>query len=159
MLAALIVHGQQPITQASRRQAALAIEQEGSTEDAEAAWRAIASSDPKNAEAYAHLGLLEARQEHYKEAIPNYRKAFAINPQFPNLRINLGLSYFKAGNLKEAIQTYEVLLRELPASSAQRPRIVTLIGLAHYGLGDYASAVPFLAEAVADDPEGKTNLY
>jgi tetratricopeptide (TPR) repeat protein len=32
---------------------------------------------------YAHMGLLEARQERYKEAVPFYRKALALNPHFP----------------------------------------------------------------------------
>jgi tetratricopeptide (TPR) repeat protein len=153
LAAVLIAQGQQPSTEAGRRQAALAFEQEGRSGEAETEWKAIATADPKNAEAYAHLGLLEARQEHYREAISNYCKALAINPQFPNLRINLGLSYFKAGELKDTIRTYEPLLKELPGSSPQRPRIVTLVGLAQYGLGNYAAAVPYLNEAVADDPQ------
>ena len=138
---------------AKQKQAALALEQEGRIAEAEAAWKAVASGDPKSAEAYAHLGLLEARQELYKDAISNYHKALAINPDFPNLRLNLGLSYFKAGELKETVQTYEPLLKEMPLSSPQRPRVVTLIGLAHYGMGNYAGAVPYLKEAVTYDPQ------
>lgn len=138
-----------------QRQSAIAFEQAGQIDEAEKAWQTIAAQDPKSAEAYAHLGLLEARQEHYKEAIQSYRKALAINPQFPNLRVNLGLSYFKAGELKETIQTYEPMLKEMPQASPQRMRIVTLTGLAQYGLGNYAAAVPYLKEAVADEP---TNL-
>ena len=63
-------------------------------------WRSLLSSQPNDAEAYAHLGLLEARQEHYKEAIVLYRKALSLNPKMPGLRLNLGLSYFKAGDLR-----------------------------------------------------------
>ena len=35
----------------------------------------LLKAHPADAEAYAHLGFLEARQEHYKEAVPLYRKA------------------------------------------------------------------------------------
>jgi tetratricopeptide (TPR) repeat protein len=109
-------------------------------------------SHPANAEAYAHLGLLEARQEHYAEAVPLYRKALALNPAMPGLRLDLGLSLFKSGALKEAIQTFTPLLKNEPGSSSEKVRLTTLIGLAHYGLGEYAAAIPFLKEATARDP-------
>ena len=153
LFAALAAQSQQIPARANQRQAAIGFEEEGRVTDAEAAWKAVAAANPRNAEAFAHLGVLEARQEHYKDAIADYRKALAIDPQFPNLRINLGLSYFKAGDLKEAIQTYEPMLREIPPSSPLRPRLVAITGLAYYGLGNYSGAVPFLKEAVAADPQ------
>jgi tetratricopeptide (TPR) repeat protein len=133
-------------------QAAFALEQQGNTAEAEAAWRGILKAHPTNAEAYAHLGLLEARQEHYAEAVPLYRKALALDPAMPGVRLNLGLSLFKSGDLKEAIQTFTPLLKNEPGSSSEMVRLTTLIGLAHYGLGEYAEAVPFLKKAVAYDP-------
>ena len=48
-----------------QRQAALALEQQGKNVEAEAAWRVFLKAHPTNPEPYAHLGLLEARQEHY----------------------------------------------------------------------------------------------
>ena len=36
------------------------------------------------------------------------------------------------------------LLKSEPASSPQAVRLTTLIGLAHYGSGEYAVAVPYL---------------
>jgi tetratricopeptide (TPR) repeat protein len=44
----------------------------------------------------------------------------------------------------------------MPGSSPEALRVVTLIGLAHYGLGDYATAVPYLKQAAAGDPENLT---
>ena len=145
--------GQQAPHRESQRQSALALEQEGKVAEAEAAWRALLSSLPNDSEAYAHLGLLEARQEHYKEAIVLYRKALSLNPKIPGLRLNLGLSLFKAGELQSAIQTFEPLLKSEPKASPESLRLVTLIGLAHYGLGDYAASVPYLKDAAAGDPK------
>jgi tetratricopeptide (TPR) repeat protein len=153
LLMTAVSMGQQAPSAATRRQTALSLEQQGRVEEAESAWRSLLALEPKSAEAYAHLGLLEAHQEHFKEAIADYRKALAINPQNQNVRINLGLSLFKAGEPKEMIQLFEPMLKEMPAAAQQRPRLVALVGLAHYGLGNYAAAVPYLREAVTYDAQ------
>ena len=118
-----------------QRQAAFALEQQGNNPEAETAWRAVLQGHPADAEAYAHLGFLEARQERYTEAVPLYRKALALNPAMPGLRLNLGLSLFKSGALKEAIQAFTPLLKSQSPSSPEAQRLTALIGLAHYGLG------------------------
>ncbi len=145
--------GQPAPSRESKRQSALALEQQGDAAGAVAAWRSLLASQPSSAEAYAHLGLLEARQEHYKQAIALYRKGLSLNPSFPNLRINLGLSLFKSGDLRGAIEAFQLVLNTQPKSSPQALRLVTLIGMAHYGLGNYAAAIPYLKQAAAGDPE------
>ncbi len=137
----------------SQRQTAIAFEQQGKNAEAEVAWRAFLASQSSNPEAYAHLGFLEARQQRYVEAIPLYRKALALNPAMPGLRLNLGLAFFKAGELKQAIQIFEPLRKSEPPSSAEAQRLTTLIGLAYYGLQQYPAAVPYLKEAIASDPQ------
>jgi len=136
-----------------QRKTAFALEQQGKNAEAETAWRAVLQGHPANAEAYAHLGFLEARQERYTEAVPLYRKALTLNPAMPGLRLNLGLSLFKSGAPKQAIQTFLPLLKSAPPSSPEALRLTTLIGLAHYGLGEYATAVPYLKQATAADPQ------
>jgi Tfp pilus assembly protein PilF len=137
----------------NQRQTAIALEQQGNNAEAETAWRAFLKGHPANAEAYAHVAFLEDRQERYTEAVPLYRKALALNPAMPGLRLNFGLSLFKSGALKEAIQTFTPLLKSQPPSSPEALRLTTLIGLAHYGLGEYAAAVPFLKQATAADAQ------
>lgn len=127
------------------------LEQEGKFAEAEAVWKSILSREPNNYQVYAHIGLLEARQEHYKEAIGYYRKALRLNPNMPTVKLDLGLSLFKAGDLRGAIQTFEPLVKAESKGSPERLRLVTLIGLANYGLGQYAAAVPYLKEAAASD--------
>ncbi len=137
----------------NQRKAAYELEQQGKTTEAEAIWRSLAKANPTDAEAYANLGLLEARQQHYKEAVPLYRKALALNPSMPGLRLNLGLSLFKSGALKDAIATFTPLLKSAPPSSPEALRLKTLIGMAHYGLGEYGAAVSYLREVTASDPQ------
>ena len=131
---------------------AAALEQQGKYAEAESAWREVLKAHPSSADAYAHLGLLEARQEHYKEAIPLYRKALELKPAMPGLRLNLGLALFKGGDLRGAIHEFTVLKAKAP-DSPEVQRLNILIGMAHYGLGEYGQAVPFLKTAASVDTQ------
>jgi len=136
-----------------QRQAALALEQRGDNVEAEAAWRTYLKAHPSSSEAYAHLGLLEARQERYTDAVPLYRKALALDPRVPGLHFNLGLALFKAGESKEALQEFNPLLKSAPPSSPERQRLVILVGMSYYGAEEYAQAVPYIKEATGSDPQ------
>ena len=142
----------QSATLQQERVNAIALEQLGRFDEATAAWRDVLKTRPTDAEAYAHLGLLAAHQENYKEAISLYRKALAINPAMPGVRLNLGLSLFKGGEMKEAIQTFNSLLKSEPPRSQESLRLTALIGMAHFGLGEHAEAVPYLKKAAKSDP-------
>jgi tetratricopeptide (TPR) repeat protein len=90
----------------STRLRALALEQQGLNAEAEQLWSGIAKADPRDAEALAHLGLLEVRQEHYEIAIDYYRRALAINSDLPGLQMNLGLALFKVAQFPDAIKSF-----------------------------------------------------
>jgi len=135
------------------RQTALALEQQGKNADAEEAWRAYMKAHPGNPEPYAHLGLLEARQERFTQAVAYYRKALAIKPDVPGLRLNLALALFKGGDLKAAIPEFAALLKTAPPDSPEAQKLTILIGMSHYGLAEYAAAAPFLKQAADRDPQ------
>lgn len=137
------------LAQSDPGQAAFSLEREGKTVEAEAAWKKISLHHPSSSEPLAHLGLLEARQEHYSQAIAYYRKAMALNPAMPGLQLNLGLAYFKAGDYKQAIVELDPLLKTQPDDQ----RLIILIGMSHYGLGQFAAAAPYLKQGVDRDPQ------
>jgi len=147
------VFSQSAAKQPDLRQSALAFEQDGKLAESEEAWRAYLKTHPSNAEPYAHLGLLEARQERYKEAVPLYRKALVLNPAMPDLRLNLGLALFKAGDLKGAIPEFTILLKHATPNSPEAMRYTILLGMAHYGLGQFVEAAPYLRTAADADPQ------
>lgn len=126
---------------------ALLLEQQGKYAQAEQIWGAMLRAQPRNAEALAHIGLDEARQDHYDRAIPNYRKALVLDPAIPGLRLNLGLAYFKSSHFKEAAQQFAIELGKHPGDL----RLNTLLGMAYYGAAQYADAVPYLRTAAAAD--------
>ena len=140
--------------QSDPRQTAISLEQQGRNSEAKAAWETLSKAYPSNPEPFAHLGLLEARQEHYDAAIPFYRRAFALDPAMPGLRLNLGLALFKAGHYKEALQSFEPLIKAQPGDQ----RLTVLIGMSHYGLGEYAAAAPYLKHAAVRDSQNLTLL-
>jgi tetratricopeptide (TPR) repeat protein len=143
--------GQSVATGEEQRKNALTLERQGSNSEAEAAWRLYLKDHPSSPEPFAHLGLLEARQEHYQEAISNYRKALAMDPSVPGLRLDLGLALFKSGDLKLALAEFKPLLAKQPVGTPENQRLSILIGMAHYGLAEYAEAVPYLKQVAAHD--------
>lgn len=135
------------------RQSALALEQQGNLAESEQAWRAWLKTHPADAEPYAHLGLIEARQQHYKESIPLYRKALTLKPGMPGLRLNLALALFKSDDLKASIPEFNILLKSAPPHSPDAMRCTILLGMAHYGLGQFAQAAPYLKTSADADPQ------
>jgi tetratricopeptide (TPR) repeat protein len=140
-------------SQTAAEQAAASLEQQGKTTEAEEAWKSVSNAQPANPLPLAHLGLLEARQEHYTQAIAYYRKAIALSPNLPGLHLNLGLAYFKNGEYKRAIEIFTPLLKAQSADSPEMYRLTVLVGMSHYGLGEFAAAVPFLKQASSSDPQ------
>jgi tetratricopeptide (TPR) repeat protein len=137
---------------AGLRANAIALEQRGENAEAEQAWRTIAETDPRNAEALAHLGLLEARQERLENAIEFYRRAIALNPELPGLQMNLGLALFKGAQFPDAMRVFSAEIEKHPTDQ----RLTILLGMAHYGMKDYFVAIPYLRRAANHDPQNLT---
>lgn len=140
-------------TYAEQRNAAIVLQQRGQLAEAEAAWQSILKAHPGDADACANLGVIESQQERYPEAVRFYRRAAAINPSMPGLRMNLGLALFKSGEMKDAAGVFERLYRDEAPDSPEAQRLRLLIGMADYGANQYAAAVPWLRDAMARDPQ------
>lgn len=121
--------------------------------ESETALLAFSKAHPTNPEPLARLGLLEARQGNYPQAISYYRKALALQPSMPGLRLNLGLAFFKDGQYKPALEIFTPMLKSQPSSSPEVQRLSILIGMSHYGLAEYQAAVPYLKQASESDAQ------
>jgi tetratricopeptide (TPR) repeat protein len=156
LLTMLIIagYGSCALSQSDPRQLAISLELQGKNQEAESEWQAISKQQPSNPEPYAHLGLLEARQQRYPAAIRYYRKALALDPSMPGLQLNLGLSLFKNGDFRQAIEMFEPFLKAKPDDQ----RLNILVGMSHYGLAEYAAASAYLKRAAQSDPQNLTLL-
>ena len=128
---------------------AMALEQQGQNTEAEQIWEGIAKGDPGDGEAFAHLGLIEARQEHYEAAIGYYRQAMTINSGIPGVQMNLGLALFKVAQFPAAIESFSAEIKKHPRDL----RLTILLGMAHYGMKDYLVAIPYLQRAAEQDSQ------
>lgn len=142
-------------------QRALTLEQQGKYPAAAKAWENVIQLQPRNARAYAQLGLIEARLEQYPQAIAHYRKAEALaqaqNQPIPQLNLNLGLALFKSGDFQEAAKTFEAELSKHP-NAANKQKLTELAAMAHYGAHEYSAAIPYLKDAESGDPRNLTLL-
>jgi len=129
------------------------LDQHENATESEAALIALSKAQPTNPEPFARLGLLEARRGNYPQAITFYRKAMALNPTMPGLALNLGLALFKDGQYKPAIQIFTPMLKAQPPSSPEKQRLTILLGMSHYGLGEFQAAVPYLQQAADVDAQ------
>src|ERR1700687_3231336 len=99
---------------------ALGLEREGDLPEAVAAWRPVVQSTPRDAAAWASLGVLLSRVQNYSEAGAAYRKALALNPNLPGVRLNLGLAEFKSSNSAPAIEPLRAALAADPKNMQAR---------------------------------------
>jgi tetratricopeptide (TPR) repeat protein len=112
------------------------LEHSGKLAEAAQVWRNVVKGNPKDAAAWASLGVDLSRLQHYQEAAEAYRKALALSPKLPGIQLNLGLAEFKSNNLPAAIPPLRAALATDPKSTQAR----TLLGLSCYGTGRFSEA-------------------
>lgn len=151
LFVAASISAQSTMTAQQQRQNALLLESQGRNAEARDAWSALLKSHTQDPEAMAHLGLLLARDQQYKEALSYYKRALAINPHFPGLRLNYALALFKGNQMAQAAAQFEILLKAAAPKSPEAERYTILLGMAYYGQGEYGKAAPHLQRAVDQD--------
>ncbi len=75
--------------------------------------------DPSFAAAYLQLGILQAEQKQYPEAISSYQKAIAADPRLPDAHYRLAQSCMRTGDQAKA-RTEMQLYNQLAAEKAQQ---------------------------------------
>ncbi len=110
----------------------------------------------KIANLHAELGVLYLAFGQFEDAIDEYRKALAIAPGYPDVRLRLAVSLREAGRIPEALAEVEKVL-------AARPNDVPALvqqGILHYLSGKRGEARRSWEEALYRDPLNKlVQLY
>ena len=128
---------------------AIALEREGKLAEAADAWRRVTERNPKDARAWASLGVVLSKQQQYAQAALAYKKALSLNPKLPGIALNLGLAEFKQGKFDAAIPPLRAALSADSSSFQAR----SLLGMSEYGAGKFKEASKDLELAVNGDPE------
>ena len=144
LLLALAALGQTP-------QGAQALEAKGDWTAAETVWTTLVHQHPDDYRYWTSLGACRAHQNKFTQAIAAYKKALSLNRNAAETQFNLGIAYFKSGNLEKAIGPLQTAAPHLPGNR----QIDVVLGMALYGLGRYKDAAPYLEAAQANDPQNK----
>src|SRR5262249_612633 len=91
---------------------AVEAQQAGKFEQAIHNYRLLLAKYPQIAEIRSNLGAALAGEGKYTEAIAEYQRALQLKPD-PQVRVNLGLAYYKAGQTTSAVNTLEKAPRNL----------------------------------------------
>ncbi len=129
---------------------AIALQEKSDWTGAEAVWRALVKAAPKDYRYWTSLGVCLAHQNRFGEAIEEYKKALAISPRDGQTNFNLGLAYFKLGDLQHAITPLKTAQTAMPQAQEQ---LSVLLGMSYYGTGKHKDAIPYLEAAGKDKPD------
>ncbi len=98
---------------------------------------------PNNWRAYARLGSIQAKLNHYAEATEAYKKAIEIHQDEPDLHNALGESYGKAGQLDKALACFQRAI----AMDSNFLKAYTNTGVTYGKVGKYTEAIAALRQA------------
>jgi tetratricopeptide (TPR) repeat protein len=111
--------------------------------------KALPATSPEHINALANTGMALSRTRKYDAAAECYRKVLAIDPNIPQIQLNLGLAEFKAGAFSDAIAPLKAAVALDPKDFQAR----TMLGMACFGARMYRDAATNLEMAVAEQPD------
>ena len=117
--------------------------------DEETMWSYTVKRNPAAWVAQGNLGYVLFQQGRVPDAIPYYREALRLNPDYAEARYNLGTALLQLNQVPEAIAEYEQAVRLLPASAG----IQNNLAMALVRAGRLPDAVGHFAQAVQLDPD------
>jgi tetratricopeptide (TPR) repeat protein len=105
--------------------------------------------------ARSNLGVQLARQGRFDEAIAEYKKALALDPENASIELNLGLAYYKSGRIPEAARDFS-RAREAAPDNLQ---ITLLLADCQLRMGQNANVIALLQPAEQQNPNDLAIAY
>src|ERR1700686_3382350 len=91
---------------------------EGASQRAEEFLRKAVQEQPEDPVLLTALGLVEQKHEHEKEARELFERALKIDPLANDAAVDLGVLEARAGNLRRAVESWQVVFNREPYRSA-----------------------------------------
>jgi tetratricopeptide (TPR) repeat protein len=127
----------------------------GQLAEAEKRFLEIVAMAPGDVGAHANLGVIYMRQQKWKRALEELRRAEKLAPQIPGIRLNIGLAYYRQGEYHKAIAPFESVVRDQPDSAQPRH----LVGFCYMFDERYADAASALEPLWASSNSDLSYLY
>jgi tetratricopeptide (TPR) repeat protein len=137
---------------------AVILHQTGDLEGAAAAYELFLRAVPQASRVRSNLGAVYAALGRYDEAIEQYRRSLAAEPEgevAASIRQNLSLALYKAARYDEAAAEAE----KLRSGSAPSRDVVLLLGEIYLRQGEEEKVISLLTPLAAEDPDDKAVSY
>ena len=108
----------------------------------------IATIEPNSATAYVRLGMANSIVKKHKQASEFYEQALMLNPQYPNLRYLMAVSYYGSNQYDESMFLLKEEIRQNGISSEAHH----ILGLMYLKQGVYNKAITHLQKALTINP-------
>lgn len=112
--------------------------------DESALWRDTTEKVPANPRAWHNLGFALAQRGEFTAAVPHYRRAVELAPNYTDALNNLGNALLETGAAEEAVSTLEHAANSAPND----PEVRNSLGRARALAGDHARAAEEFRAAV-----------
>jgi tetratricopeptide (TPR) repeat protein len=123
--------------------------EDGNFPDALAQYVAARQLNPRFAEAYINMGIIQAKQGNQAEALQNFTTALSLKPGSPTVHYNIAVALQAQRRLEEAIPHYREALRLDPDNVGAHYNLA----VAFMDLGRWDEAIRHFTEAVRLKPE------
>jgi tetratricopeptide (TPR) repeat protein len=110
----------------------------------------IVAHSPATADVYGKIGAMQAQAGDLAGAIENLKKARGLEPPSPEIVYNLGLAYYRLGDLDHALATLETLRHEKESAEVEN-----LLGEVNEARKDYLDAVRAYQKAAEMAPRSE----
>jgi len=124
--------------------------EENNLDKAKIEFKNVLQIDPKFAEAYYYMGLLEEKNKELGKSLSNYVKAIEFNPDFNDAKVKLAKIYTIAGTT-DYIEKAKKLLDEVKISDPGNSEAEYISATIMYKLGSKQKAVEKLKKVIAQD--------
>ena len=111
-------------------------------------WKEVVRYRPRNSRALYNLGLTYLAERRLDEALDNFLKATAINPDYVMAYNNMGNIYYEKGMKDEAVRNYEKAL----SFEVIHPEVYNNYGVVLMDTEDYEKAEQYLKMAKEYNP-------
>jgi len=110
---------------------------------------AATDADKTNAQAFHVLAMALERMGHLHKALVTYEQAFALDPNDPDLLLNLGLTAWNQKMIDEAANMFRLFIGTCPDSPLGYNNLGTILS----DMGDVTTAIETLRAAIYRMPE------
>jgi len=124
--------------------------EENNLDKAKIEFKNVLQIDPKFAEAYYYMGLLEEKNKELGKALGNYKKAIELNPKYTQAKIKLAKIYVVAGT-EDYITLARKLLAESKKEQPDNTEIKMILATIEYKAGSKAKATKQLEQVIEED--------